>query len=129
VIRLPLFAAALIAVWWWLFHISKRKSLRVTLVIIAAVVALPLTLLFAQWGYELYMMLRGGRIAAQLETYHSAHGQYPVSLSELGITETKHGIYYQRDDTFPSVYYLWFGTGFGTVAQYDSASHSWHGPQ
>jgi hypothetical protein len=124
VIRLPLFAAALIAVWWWLFHISKRKSLRVTLVTIAVVLGLPLTLLLAQWGYELYMMFRGGRLTAQLEKYRISHGQYPVSLSELGITETKGGIYYQRDDESPLVYYLWFGTGFGTVDQYDSASHS-----
>jgi hypothetical protein len=129
VIRLPLFAAALIAVWWWLFHIAKWKSLRITLVAIAVALSLPLALFFAQWGYELYMMHRGSRISAQLEKYRSSHGRYPVLLSELGITETKDGIYYQRKDSSPSVYYLWFGTGFGTVAQYDSESRSWHGPE
>ena len=79
----------------------------------AVVLALPLTLLFAQWGYELYMMRCGGRIAAQLESYRLSHGQYPVSLSELGITDTTSGIYhYQRDDSSSLLYYLWFGTGF-----------------
>jgi len=41
VIRLPLITAALVAVLWWLFHISKRKSLRVVLIVFAIIIALP----------------------------------------------------------------------------------------
>ena len=82
-IRLPLITAALVAVLWWLFHISKRKSLRVVLIVFAIIIALPLGLLFAQWGYELNMRLRAGRITAQLESYRASHGKCPVSLSDL----------------------------------------------
>ena len=86
-IRLPLITAALVAVLWWLFHISKRKSLRVVLIVFAIIIALPLGLLFAQWGYELNMRLRAGRITAQLESYRASHGKCPVSLSDLEIRE------------------------------------------
>ena len=129
VIRLPLITAALVAVLWWLFHISKRKSLRVVLIVFAIIIALPLGLLFAQWGYELNMRLRAGRITAQLESYRASHGKCPVSLSDLEIREVNGPIYYERDFDSPFEYYLWFGTGVGTVSQYDSKTRIWHAPQ
>jgi len=75
-------------------------------------------------------MLRARRIATQLESYRSSHGDYSMRLSELGIDERKTGIYYELDFAeSPAVDYLWFGTGFGTVSQYDSKTRTWHGPQ
>jgi uncharacterized membrane protein len=123
--RLPIFAAALVALFWWLFHITKRKSLRITLVVVAVVLALPLSLLVAQWSYEAYMMVRAGQIRSQLESYRGAHGEYPIALSQLDISEAREGIYYQRDYGTSLVYYLWFGTGVGTVSQYDSKTRTW----
>jgi hypothetical protein len=79
-IRLPLVIAALVGL-WWLRHIPRRRSSRITLVVIAVVVALPLSWLLAQWSYELYMMVRAGRIRSHLESYRASHGEYPIALS------------------------------------------------
>ena len=75
------------------------------------------------------MMHRARRIAAQLESYRTTHGNYPVSLLDIADAPVNGPIYYQRDLDTPDVYYLWFGTGFGTVSQYDSNTHGWHGPR
>ena len=75
------------------------------------------------------MMLRARHIAAQLESYRASHGKYPVSLLDIAGTPVNGPIYYQRDLDSAEVYYLWFGTGFGTVSQYDSKTRTWHGPQ
>jgi type II secretory pathway pseudopilin PulG len=101
---------------------------RLVIAAVVLVIAVPVLLISAQVGYEHYMMARAGRIGAKLESYRSSHGEYPIALSQLGINSERESIYYQRDYETPLVYYLWFGTGFGTVAQYDSKSHSWHGP-
>jgi hypothetical protein len=62
------------------------------------------------------------------KAYHGTHGKYPVSLAEISSAEVNGPIYYDRDLDSASVYYLWFGTGFGTVSQYDSKTRTWHGP-
>ena len=128
-IRLPLIVVTFVVAWWALFRISKRKSLRVAISVVGVLLALPLSLLLAQWSYEAFMMARATRIRSQLESYRSAHGEYPIALSELSISETRGAIYYQRDYETPLVYHLWFSTGFGTVSQYDSKTRTWHGPQ
>ncbi len=129
VIRLPFIAAALVIAWWCLFRISRVKWLRVVLVVCAIIIGLPLSLLFAQWSYELYMRVRASRLAVRIESYHASHAKYPVSLAEISGAEVNGPIYYQRDFDDPSVYSLWFGTGFGTVSEYDSKTRTWHGPQ
>ena len=128
-IRLPLIVLVFVVAWWALFRICKRKSLRVAISIVGVVLALLLSLLVAQWSYEAFMMVRAGRIRTQLETYRNAHGEYPVALSQLSISETREDIHYQRDYETPLVYYLWFGTGVGSVSQFDSKTRTWHGPQ
>ena len=128
-IRIPLIVILFVVAWWGLFRVFKRKSLRIAISIIGVLLALPLSLLVAQWGYQAYMMVRAGRIRSQLETYRSAHGEYPMALSQIGASERRQDVYYQRDYETPLVYYLWFGTGFGTVSQYDSKTRTWHGPQ
>ena len=128
-IRLPLIVVTFVVAWWVLFRICKRKSLRVAISVVGVLLVLPLSLLVAQWSYEAFMMARATRIRSQLESYRSAHGEYPIALSQLSISETRKGIYYQRDYETPLVYHLWFGTGFGTVAQYDSKTCTWHGPR
>jgi hypothetical protein len=50
-------------------------------------------------------------------------------LLEIGGAQVNGPIYYERDLESAEVYYLWFGTGLGTVSQYDSKTRTWHGPQ
>ena len=128
-IRLPLIVIAFVVAWVLLFRLSRRKSVRIAISVVGVMLALPLSLLVAQWSYEAFMMVRAARIRSQLESYRSVHGEYPIALSQLSISETGKGIYYQRDYETPLVYHLWFGTGFGTVSQYDSKTHTWHAPQ
>jgi hypothetical protein len=129
VIRLPLIVVAFVVLWWALLRVCKRKSLRIAISVFAALLSIVLGLLLVQWGWELSMMLRARHIAAQLESYRGLHGQYPVSLLDIAGAPLNGPIHYERDLQSPDVYYLWFGTGFGTVSQYDSKTQSWHGPQ
>lgn len=128
-IRLPLFAVTFVLVWRALFRVCKRRSFRILISVFGALLAILLCLLLVQWSWELTMMLRARRIAAQLESYRTTHGNYPVSLLDIADAPVNGPIYYQRDLDTPDVYYLWFGTGFGTVSQYDSNTHGWHGPR
>jgi hypothetical protein len=129
VIRLPLILIAFVMLWWAFFRLFKRKSLRIIISIVAGVVAIPLCLFLIQWGWEFTMMFRARHIAAQIENYRGSHGKYPISLSDVAGVPVNGPIYYERDSNSPEVYYMWFGTGFGTVSQYDSKTRSWHGPQ
>jgi hypothetical protein len=122
-------AVAIAGVAWWLIRVSKHKWLKTLIVVVALLLASALLLLIAQGVYEFRMMIRGRSLATQLEQYRTSHGEYPISLSTIGISDTKEGIFYQRDYESPSVFYLWFNTGFGTVAQYDSETRTWHGPR
>ena len=101
----------------------------VRIAIIAAVIVLAVAIVLSGWPREIYMRLRSDRLAAQIERYHATHGKYPVSLLEIAGAPVNGPIYYERDLESPEVYYLWFGTGFGTVLQYDSKTRTWHGPQ
>lgn len=103
--------------------------MRVALVVGAAILALPLSLLFVRWGYELYLRARANRLEARIESYHASHGKYPVSLADIEGASINGPIYYERDWDSPSVYYLWFGIGMGTVSHYNSKTHTWDGPQ
>jgi hypothetical protein len=129
VIGLLVIAVALGGLMWLLIRIPKRKSIKAAIIIGAMITAFPIVLLIAQSLHELHMMIRGRNLAARLEHYRVSHGQYPIALSQMGIDETKVGIFYQRDYASPSVFYLWFNTGFGTVSQYDSQTGTWHGPR
>jgi hypothetical protein len=129
ILWLLLLTVALCAVAWWLIRASNRKWIKRLIAVVALVLACLLLLLIAQSVYEFRMMIRGRGLATQLEHYRASHGEYPISLSTIGINETHEGIFYQRDYESPSVFYLWFNTGFGTVAQYDSKTRTWHGPR
>jgi hypothetical protein len=83
----------------------------------------------ASWGGGGYMRFKAARLRGRLESYRAVHGKYPISLADIPGAPLNGPIYYQRDFDSPEVYYLWFGTGFGTVEQYDSKSHTWHGPR
>ena len=108
--------------------LSKSKK-RIPLILIAALVMLTIVLLLTGRPREIYMRQRAARLVLQIEHYHSAHGKYPVSLADLGIREVNGPIYYELDFESPSVYHVWFGTGVGTVSQYDSKTRTWHGPR
>ena len=103
--------------------------MHVRLSILAGIVALTIALLLIGWPREIYMRLRAARLAAQIENYHTAHGKYPVSLLDIAGAAVNGPIYYERDLDSPDVYYLWFGTGVGTVSQFDSKTRTWHGPR
>ena len=103
--------------------------MRVRFVVVAAVVVLAVALVLSGWPREIYMRIRAARLAAQIERYHATHGKYPVSLLDIAGAQVNGPIYYERDLDSPGVYYLWFGTGVGTVSQYDSKTRTWHGPQ
>ena len=103
--------------------------MRVKLVIVGAVLVLGMAFVLSGWPYEIYMRSRADRIRAQIERYHAAHGKYPISLLEIAGAPVNGPIYYERDLESPEVYHLWFGTGVGTVSQYDSKTRTWHGPQ
>ncbi len=75
------------------------------------------------------MRTRAARLRGQIERYHAAVGKYPVSLLDIAGAPLNGPIYYERDLESPEIYYLWFGTGLGTVSQYDSKTDTWHGPQ
>lgn len=117
------------AVTLWLIRVSKRRWIKILLAVVAVLAACPLLLLITQSVYEFHMTVRGRSLAARLEDYRVSHGEYPISLSTIGIDERREGIFYQRDYESPSVFYLWFNTGFGTVSQYDSQTRTWHGPR
>ena len=70
-----------------------------------------------------------GQIGRDLESYRASRGEGPIALSQLGISENRESMYYRRDHVTPTVCYLWFGTGFGTVSYYDSKTGMWHGPK
>jgi hypothetical protein len=129
ILWLSLLALILAGVTWWLIRVSQRRWIKSLIVVVALLLACPLLLLIAQSVYEFRMMLRARGLAEQIEHYRAFHGEYPISLSTIGIDQTKEGIFYQRDYESPSVFYLWFNSGFGTVAQYDSATRTWHGPR
>jgi hypothetical protein len=103
--------------------------MRLRLVIVAAVIALAVAFLLTGWPREMYMRTRAARLAAQIERYHAPNGKYPVSLLDIAGAPVNGPIYYGHDLESPEVYYLWFGTGVGTVSQYDSKTRTWHGPQ
>ena len=103
--------------------------MRRRLAIIAAVVLVAVGLFVPGWPYEIYMRTCASRLRAQIERYHATHGKYPVSLLDIAGAPVNGPIYYERDLELPEVYYLWFGTGVGTVSQYDSKTRTWHGPQ
>lgn len=103
--------------------------MRSRLLAIALIVGLVLIFLLTGWPYEIYMRSRSARLRSQIEHYHAAHGRYPVSLADIPGARLNGPIYYERDLESPEVYYLWFGTGVGTVSQYDSKTRTWHGPQ
>jgi hypothetical protein len=103
--------------------------MRVRVTIIAAVIVLAVAVVLSGWPREIYMRFRADRLAAQIERYHATHGKYPVSLLDIAGAPVNGPIYYERDLESPEVFYLWFGTGVGTVSQYDSKTRTWHGPQ
>jgi len=105
------------------------RSMRVRLAIVAAAVVFTAALVLSGWPREIYIRYRAARLAAQIERYHGAHGKYPVSLLEIAGAPVNGPIYYERDLESPEAYYLWFGTGVGTVSQYDSKTRTWHGPK
>jgi hypothetical protein len=103
--------------------------MRRRLVIVAAVVLVAVACFAFGWPSEVYMRTRAARLRGQIERYHASHGNYPISLLEIAGAPVNGPIYYERDLESPEVYYLWFGTGLGTVSQYDSKTRTWHGPQ
>jgi hypothetical protein len=103
--------------------------MRLRLVSIAIVAVVVVALLLSGWPREIYMRYRAARLATQIESYHAANGKYPVSLLDIAGAPVNGPIYYERDLESAQVYYLWFGTGVGTVSQYDSKTRTWHGPQ
>ena len=94
-----------------------------------AVLVIAAVVYVAPWGGGAYTRFKAAQLRTRLESYHAAHGKYPVSLAGIPGAPTNGPIYYQRDFDSPEVYYLWFDTGFGTVEQYDSKSRTWHGPR
>jgi hypothetical protein len=103
--------------------------MRRKLVIFAAIVLVAVGVFASGWPYEIYMRSRAARLRGQIERYHASHGKYPISLLDIAGAPVNGPIYYERDLESPEVYYLWFGTGVGTVSQYDSKTRTWHGPQ
>ena len=114
---------------WLLIRVPKRKSIQVGIIGLALLTGSALVLLIGQSVHEYHMIIQGRTLVVRLEGYRLSHGEYPIALSQIGVDETKVGIFYQRDYESPSVFYLWFGTGFGTVSQYDSQTRTWHGPR
>jgi hypothetical protein len=103
--------------------------MRLRLMIVLTIVLLAALVLLTGWAREIYMLFRAARLAAQIEHYHAGHGKYPVSLLDIAGAPANGPIYYERDLESPEIYYLRFGTGVGTVSQYDSKTRTWHGPQ
>jgi hypothetical protein len=123
--RLPLIVASFVALWALLLYVSRPKAVRIILIIVGLIIAFPLSIFSLQWAHELHMMWRARGIEAQIENYRASHGSYPVSLLEIEMNEVNGSIYYELDLERPSAYHLWFGTGFGTVASYDSKTRTW----
>jgi hypothetical protein len=103
--------------------------MRRKLAIFVGVVLVAVVLFASGWPHEIYMRSRAARLRGEIEHYHAAHGNYPISLLDIAGAPVNGPICYERDLESPEVYYLWFGTGFGTVSQYDSKTRTWHGPQ
>jgi hypothetical protein len=102
---------------------------RAGIIVLLAVLVIAAVVYVAPWGGGAYMRFKAAQIRAQLESYHKAHGKYPISLADIPRLSVNGPIHYQRDFNSPEVYYLWYGTGFGTVEEYDSKSRTWHGPR
>jgi type II secretory pathway pseudopilin PulG len=125
--RLPLIVAVFVAAWPFLLYVAKHKALKIILVVVGVIIALPLVVFSVQWADELYMMSRARGLAAQIENYRLSHGSYPVSLLDVGSNDVNGPIYYERNLESPDAYHLWFGTGFGTTACYSSRTGTWNG--
>jgi hypothetical protein len=101
----------------------------IAVILVLAMLVIAAVVYVAPWGGGAYARFKAAQLRTRLESYHAAHGKYPVSLAGIPGAPTNGPIYYQRDFDSPEVYYLWFDTGFGTVEQYDSKSRTWHGPR
>ena len=99
------------------------------LAIVVTIVVIAVACFAFEWPYEMYMQTRAVRLLGQIERYQAANGKYPLSRLDIAGASINGPIYYERDLESPEVYYLWFGTGFGTVSQYDSKTRTWHGPR
>jgi hypothetical protein len=110
----------------WSLCTTQRVWLRAIIVAFALIIALPIGLFWSTVVHEAHMRIHARTIEAQLESYRSLHGKYPVSLSELGIREVNGPIYYDRDFDSPLVYHLWFGLDPHFGMTYDSATQKWH---
>lgn len=77
---------------------------------------------------EHQLMREAEPIQASLEAYRQQHGQYPESISRIGLVEREEGpLYYQRDSE--SSYTFWFGTTLGESVAFNSTDRKWHGPK
>ncbi len=101
-----------------------RIGIAIGITVIAAI-----ALILSGWPYELYMRSRAAQFRAEIERYHNTRGNYPISVADIAGAPLNGPLYYERSLESPDIYYIWFGTGFGTVSQYDSKTRTWHGPQ
>jgi hypothetical protein len=128
VIGLSVVSLGLVAVAWWLLRRARHLWLRVLVVFAALAVALPLGLVWWVVGHQLRMKVRAGHIRSALEEYRGLHGNYPVSLSDVGVREVDGPIYYKRHFESPQVYHLWFDDGLHWIEEFDSDTGKWSFP-
>ena len=124
-IHVPLIIAAFGLLWWALLRIFRGRSPRILINVSGALLSIPACLLLALWIWNLTMRVRVLRVAAHIEEYRAAHGNYPASLSKIPAIPTNGSIHYELALDRPDAC-LWFGTGFGGVSQYDLAEHKWY---
>jgi len=124
-LRIPLATLVLVALFVWLFRIARRVWIRVILAVAALVVAAPLAFFWSLWIHDAHMKVRASDIRAQLEAYRTSHGEYPVSLLDVGVREVNGPIWYERDLDSPLAYHLSFEYAPHSLTQYDSNTHKW----
>ena len=104
----------------------KIKRQQAALLVSALLVAATIIAILVKPRWQEHKLMRESEpIQASLESYRQTHGQYPESLTQIGISGKLEGPIFYRQESRAS-YLLWFGTSLGESRTFDSTDHKWH---
>ena len=93
---------------------------------LVVVVALVVTLAGGIWWASNANQRLGERVVRRIESFRTANGRLPESLTEVGIeikSESDPPVYYRKDS--PDHYIVWYGLSLGESMTYDSRTKTW----
>jgi len=109
----------------------KSKKIKIALLIICSFVALVIIFNFVQKfaanSEEKHLINEGNKIIVKVEDFKKLNNRLPVSLTEIGMTDSEKGpLYYSigNDSTYYHVWFAWGSSFFGSEV-YDSKTQNW----